>query len=178
MPYDSYRPQGKRTKKNIFDHVRWSMEFPTSDEDEAINYYNRFLDLAEPLLDSRLLDSEECDALFWCGFHPDDRVMLLCRLCEYSNPPSGVHFRLRKVFKAARKIFSQRPAGIRAECRDALRWGPRFRRPHDDQRKCGPSLSQSQAQDLVEDLEVEVAYRRKRAQEEEDWEVDRLIGRL
>ena len=57
-------------KKNIFDHVRWSMEFPTSDEDEAINFYNQFLDLAEPLLDSQLLDSDECNALFWCGFHP------------------------------------------------------------------------------------------------------------
>ena len=47
------------------------------DEEDAIEYYNQFLDLAEPLLNSQWLDNKESDMLFWYGFHPADRIMLL-----------------------------------------------------------------------------------------------------
>jgi hypothetical protein len=47
------------------------------DEDNVSMYYNRFLDLVEPLLNSHLLDNEECNMLFWYGFHPEDHAMII-----------------------------------------------------------------------------------------------------
>src|SRR5579863_9481598 len=170
MPYDSCQSQGKRTKQNIFDHVMWSMEFPMCDEDEVITYYERFLDLTETLLDSRWLDDEECNMLFWYGFHPEDRAMLLCRL-RSKNPHqrSGVHFSLRQVFRAARAIFSQKSRDLQRELWDALEQYPIPRGPQDYKRdtKHGPSLSRYRAQKLVQDLKAEVTYRKRLAREEE-----------
>jgi hypothetical protein len=62
-----------------------------------LEFYNKFLDLAEPLLDSRLMDDDESDELFWYGFHSDDRTMLLRRLLpEYPERPPATYFHLRK----------------------------------------------------------------------------------
>jgi hypothetical protein len=63
--------------QDVFNYVLWPMECQMNDEDEVHTYYKRFRGLAEPLLDSRWLDAEECDELFWYGFHPDDQTMLL-----------------------------------------------------------------------------------------------------
>jgi hypothetical protein len=78
------------------------------------------------------------------------------------------------VFDVGRDTFSQRPTQILPECHEALRWHARFRSPYDDQQR-GPSLSQSQVQDLVEDLEAEVTYCRKQAQEKEHWEKEKWV---
>ena len=64
MPHSSLQSQGKHIKKNIFDYVRWSMEKAMRDENNVIKHYNRFLDLADPLLNSHHLSDEECDTLF------------------------------------------------------------------------------------------------------------------
>jgi hypothetical protein len=94
MSYNSQPPPSKNAKRNVFDYVLWSMELPMSEESKVTEYYNRFMDLAEPLLDSRLLEDEECDALFWCGFHPDDRALLLYCLDDYPRLPAGEHLPL------------------------------------------------------------------------------------
>ena len=82
-----------------------------SSEDDLIKHYNRFLDLADPLLDSRKLDDEECDVLFWYGFHPEDRAMLLHRLPKRRNRrtfPSGRYFTQRaKSFLKSQKTSSE-----------------------------------------------------------------------
>jgi len=77
MPYNSPQSQRKHVKKNIFDYVRWSMEEAMHDEDNVNKYYNRFLDLAKPLLNSHWLDNEECNTLFWYGFHLENHTMIL-----------------------------------------------------------------------------------------------------
>jgi hypothetical protein len=95
MPYNSQPPPSTNTKKNVFDYVLWSMEFPMNDESKVIKYYNQFLDLTKPLLDSYGLDDEDCNKLFWYGFHPEDRVMLLCWLrSENPNQRSRICFTL------------------------------------------------------------------------------------
>jgi hypothetical protein len=85
MPYNSHQSQSKNAKKNVFNYVLWSMDQPMSKEDDAIKYYRQFLDLTKPLLDTCGLDDEDCNKLFWYGFHPEDRAMLLCWL-RSENP--------------------------------------------------------------------------------------------
>ena len=94
MPYNSQPPSDKKAKKNVFDYVLWSMELPMSEESEVTQYYNRFMGLAEPLLDSCSLEDKECDALFWCGFHPDNRALLQYCLDDYPCLPAGEHLPL------------------------------------------------------------------------------------
>jgi len=94
MPYNSQQPQDKRVKQNIFKYVRWSMEETMSSEDDVIKHYNRFLDLADPLLDSHHLDDDECDILFWYSFHPEDHAMLLYQLSKGLNPRWVTYFPL------------------------------------------------------------------------------------
>ena len=53
-----------------------------NDEKEVIRHCHRFL---EPLFDPYLLYEDELDVLFWCNFHSDNRVMILCRLSEHSD---------------------------------------------------------------------------------------------
>jgi hypothetical protein len=77
MPYNSQPPLSKKTKKNVFNYVLWLIELPMSEESEVTRYYNQFLDFAKPLLDVCILEDEECEELFWYGFHPDDRCLLL-----------------------------------------------------------------------------------------------------
>jgi hypothetical protein len=84
----------KNAKKNVFNYILWSMELPMSKESEVTKYYNQFLDLAKPLLDSDVLEDKECNALFWCGFHLDDCVMLLYHFSKYPCQPPGVYYHL------------------------------------------------------------------------------------
>jgi hypothetical protein len=75
------------------------MEKPMNKEDEVIGYDQRFLDLAEPLFDSHWLDGEECDALFWYEFHPEDCAMILGRFHpqQTRTPQTGVPHRARHL---------------------------------------------------------------------------------
>jgi hypothetical protein len=78
--YNSQPPLGKNAKKNVFNNVLWLVEFLMSEESEVTEYYNRFLDLVEPLLKSCWLDDDEGDELFSYDFHPDNRLLLFRRL--------------------------------------------------------------------------------------------------
>jgi len=179
MPYDNHQPQDRHVKQNIFDYVRWSMEALMNKEDQVIKYYNRFLDLAEPLLDARWLDDNDTDKLFWYGFHPEDRAMLLYWLCsKYPHQQSEVYFTLRQVFRAARNIFSLRPRDLQWELWDALDRYPIPRGPYDYRRdvECGPSLSQHHAQELVQKLEAQA--RRCRKRDKEDREIEDLLDHI
>jgi hypothetical protein len=77
MPYNNQPPLSKNAKKNVFNYILWSMELPMSKESEVTRYYNQFLDFAEPLLDTCILENKECEELFWYGFHPDNHCLLL-----------------------------------------------------------------------------------------------------
>ena len=85
MPYISHLDPANRAEEDVFDYVLWSMKHRMNDKDEVGKYYNQFLDLTKPLLDSCLLDDEECNKLFFYGFHLIDRALLLCRLSRYSD---------------------------------------------------------------------------------------------
>jgi len=104
MSYNSQQSQNKHIKHDIFKYVRWSMEETMSSEDNVIKHYNRFLDLADPLLDSYHLKDEECDTLFWYGFHPEDHAMIL----DWFHPQqTRTYLHLKQVFCTACAIFSQ-----------------------------------------------------------------------
>jgi hypothetical protein len=122
MPHNSQLPPNKHAKKNVFNYVLWSMELPMSEESKVTQYYNRFINLAEPLLDLHLLEDEECDALFWCGFHLDNHALLLYCLDNYPHLPAGEHLPLRMIFDAAHDTFSQRLAQIKCDRHEALQW--------------------------------------------------------
>jgi hypothetical protein len=180
MPYNSQPPPSKNTKKNVFNYVLWSMELPMNEETDPTKYYNGFQDLAKPSLNLHWLDKKERDMLFQYGFYPDDCAMLLYHFSEYPCQSLRVYYYLQEVYNTACNIFSQRPAQIWCKHQDALRWGIQFRRLHDDRCKHSPSLSQHQAQELVQELETKVTWHKnlKLAQEEEDWELDNMIGHL
>ena len=163
-PYDSHQSWSKHTKKNIFDYVRWSAEQAFSNEDDVIKHYDRFLDLAEPLLDSQQLDDKECDILFWYGFHPEDRAMLLYQLlAKRRNPRSETYFPFPQVFRTARAIFSLGSKDFQRELDLALERYPIPRGPYDYRRdpKRRPSLSKYRAEEIVQKLEARLASRRK-----------------
>ena len=80
MPYKSCQPQGKHTEEDVFVYIKQSMEVPMGDSEDVADYHHKFLELVEPLLNKHLLDQVECDILFWYGFHPEDRAMLLRHL--------------------------------------------------------------------------------------------------
>ena len=93
------------------------------DRDNVINYYDKFFDLAEPLLDNHRLDEEEGDILFWYGFHSGDHAMFFCCLSSSLYEPSGTYFSHKQVFHIACEIFLQRPRDIQEEHQDALDQG-------------------------------------------------------
>jgi len=152
-----------------------------SNEDEVMTYCKRFLDLTKPLLESCWLNDEECNTLFWYGFHFEDRAMILCRLhSKHPSQRSGVYAPLRQVFCAARAIFSQKPGDLQWERWDALERYPIPRGPYDYRcdTECRPSLSRYQAQEFVQDLEAEVTHRKQLARENEDQEIDSLMNSI
>jgi hypothetical protein len=166
MPHNSQPPPSTNAKKNVFDYILWSMEWPMSKENNIIKYYNRFLDLTEPLFDSHWLDDKEHNKLFWYGFHPEDCTMLLCRLrSENPHQRSGICFTLQQVLHTRCNIFSQRPGDLQKELRDAVEQYPLPRGPHNYQyaTERGPSLCKYQAKEFVQNLEDKVIYHRELA---------------
>ena len=148
-----------------------------SSEDDIIKHYDRFLDLADPLLNSHHLDDDKGDILFWYSFHPEDHAMLLYQLSKGLNPRWVTYFPLQQVFHTACEIFAQNPKDFQRELRDTLEQHPLPRGPRDDRRNpsCGPSLSQNCAQDIVQELEDKVTHRRRQARKDEDRELEKLI---
>ena len=150
------------------------------DSADVVDYLDKFLELVEPLLDKHRLDRVERDILFWYGFHPKDRTMLLCCLSSSRYQSAGTYFSLKQVFRTAHDIFSQRPRDLQKELQDALEQGPRQRRVHNYRRdmKHGPSLSEHRAREVVQELKDEVRRRKKLAREEEDRELEDMVYTL
>ena len=82
MLYNSHSNPSSQDTQGPFDYIWRSMGLPMNDEKEVIRHCHRFL---EPLFDSYLLYEDELDVLFSYGFHPDNCVIILCRLTEYSD---------------------------------------------------------------------------------------------
>jgi hypothetical protein len=117
MPYNSLPPLSKNAKKTVFDYVLWSIELPMSEEMEVTEYYKMFRDLAEPLLNTCILEDKEYKELFWYGFHLDNHSLLLWQFFfKFPNQPPASHFHLQRVFLIACNIFSQDQKELLQEC--------------------------------------------------------------
>ena len=81
MLYNRHSNPSSQDTQEPFDYI-WRSILLMNDEKEVIRHYHRFL---EPLFDSYLLYEDELDVLFRYSFHSDNRVMILCRLSEYSD---------------------------------------------------------------------------------------------
>ena|SRR6266404_6575610 len=76
------------------------------DKDDMQQYYQRFLVLSKPLVQSRHLTDEEHDMAFWCGFHPDDQALMRPRLiAQHPHHPTGQPFSYKDVLRVARAEF-------------------------------------------------------------------------
>jgi len=104
------------------------MERPMNEEDKVVRYHKQFLDLAQPLLDSHWLNNEECDALFWYGFHSQDCMMILSRV--HFKPAK--YLQLKWAFCITCTIFSQWPSNLKKELWKAQDEYPELGRPHLD----------------------------------------------
>ena len=77
------------------------------EEADVINYHRDFNTLSKPLLDAGWITVGERNAIFWHGFHPDDRQALQGRLiAKQPDRPKGQAFDLQDVLQTARAIFS------------------------------------------------------------------------
>ena len=80
-------------------------------EDDVLEYYDQFQELAKPLFKNYWLNKDKGDVLFWYGFHPKDCAMILYRLyhrClgQQARPPH--YFLTRQTYLATHKIFAQK----------------------------------------------------------------------
>jgi hypothetical protein len=137
-----------------------------SEQMEVTKHYDKFMDLAEPLFTSYLLENEECNVLFWHSFHPNDCLLLLHRLLpRLPDRPPIKYFSLKEVFLSACDTFSQKPGKLLCECQQASKWLTELRWCKDNW--CDParrpSISKYQAQVIVQDLEAKVTHHRKLA---------------
>jgi hypothetical protein len=77
------------------------------DEEDVIEYYQRFHTLSKPLLKSQRLTTGQRNEAFWRGFHSMDRAEMYDRLrAELPHQPAGVCFDYLDVYRVARMIFS------------------------------------------------------------------------
>ena len=147
------------------------------DEDDVNKYYNRFLDLANPLLNSYHLKDKECNILFWYGFHPEDCMMILS---QFHPQQTRTYLHLKQVFCTACAIFLQRPSDLQKELQDALKEYPKLRRPHLDRHAQDhrPSISRYRTQDVMQELKDKVMCCRRQARKDKDRELEKLIHAL
>ena len=95
------------SEQKLRDFARQSSKFCMNGEEDVLQYYRHFLTLGKPLCNSKHLSTNECNKLFWLGFHPHDRVELYARLiAKHPDQPSSICFDYLDVYKAARAIFS------------------------------------------------------------------------
>lgn len=78
-----------------------------NDKEDVLQYYQHFLVLSKPLLDSQQLTIREHDKAFWCGFHSRDHTEMYSRLiAKHPDQPAGIHFNYLDVYRMARATFS------------------------------------------------------------------------
>jgi len=137
------------------------MERPMNEEDKVVRYHERFLDLAQPLLDSHWLNDKECNTLFWYGFHLQDHTMILGRV--HFKPAE--YLQLKWAFCIMHAIFLQWPSNLKKELWEVQDEYPELGRPHLNQRglEHGPSISRHRVQDVVQELEDKVTRHQRRA---------------
>jgi hypothetical protein len=95
------------TKQRLFDFIEDSASAYMEEENDVLRYYREFNLLSKPLFDSQRLTSQERDAAFMRGFHPDDRADLFPRLImKFPNMRGKQAFPYKEVFQTAWEVFA------------------------------------------------------------------------
>ena len=105
--YDGASARSRHSKQKLYDFARYSSKTQMNEEEDVLQYYRRFLIFSKPLVDARRLTEEECNKMFWLGFHPRDRSRMFSRLiAKHPDQNSDEHFNYLDVYKVARATFS------------------------------------------------------------------------
>ncbi len=64
------------TKQALMELVDSAARTKMRDEKDIVEYYQRFLTICNPLLAANLILDNECNAEFFKGFHPEDRMAM------------------------------------------------------------------------------------------------------
>jgi hypothetical protein len=95
------------SKRKLFDFLEDSAHYLMEEENDVLRYYREFNLLSKPLFDSGRLTSQERDAAFMRGFHPDDCADLLPRLlAKFPSVRGKRPFPYKDVFQTAREVFA------------------------------------------------------------------------
>jgi len=99
--------EGQFSKQKLLDFANKYARKRMSDETDVINYQRKFNSLSKTLLESGRITKGEYNAIFWCGFHPEDRQELHKHLiAKHLDKPKGQAFSIKEVLKIARAVFS------------------------------------------------------------------------
>jgi len=105
--YVSPSPEGQFSRQKLLDFANKYARKRMNDETDVINYHRQFNNKAKVLVRSGRITNGERNAIFWRGFHPDDRQALRERLiAKHPDNPKGQAFEIKDVLKSARAIFS------------------------------------------------------------------------
>jgi len=99
--------EGQFSKKKLLDFANKYARKRMDDETDVINYHRKFNTLSKTLLESGWITKGEYNAIFWRGFHPEDRQELHERLItKQPDKVKGQVFNIKDVLKVARAVFS------------------------------------------------------------------------
>ena len=99
--------EGQFSKQKLLDFTNKYTRKRMGDKTDVINYQHKFNSLGKTLLDLGCITKGEYNAIFWCGFHPEDRQELHERLiAKHPDKPKGQAFSIKDVLKIARAVFS------------------------------------------------------------------------
>ena len=95
------------TKKALQDLLYNTSRSRMRNEEDVMDYYQEFLELANPLQVAQQLSDKDRNAKFFKGFHRDDREILSSHIFSMRpNHPQDRPYELDDVFKATRSYFS------------------------------------------------------------------------
>ncbi|KAH9018927.1 hypothetical protein EDB85DRAFT_2154176 [Lactarius pseudohatsudake] len=100
-----------RDLRELYNFVQRSSKVRITQEEEVHQYYQEFVALSQRLVRFCWLTEDYRDAMFWCGFHPDDRVLFF-PLLEVKCPfqPEELAFNYEDVFEVAIIVLAGIPS--------------------------------------------------------------------
>ncbi|KAH9008493.1 hypothetical protein EDB83DRAFT_2531775 [Lactarius deliciosus] len=108
---EHYFHVGTRGIRELFNFIKCSSITHISQEKEVHQYYQEFIALSQSLVTLCWLTEDYRNVMFWCGFHPDDRVLFF-PLLEVRCPfqPEELAFNYEDVFEVACIVLAGIPS--------------------------------------------------------------------
>jgi len=78
--YNGTSAHSRHSKQKLYNFTRYSSKTRMNEKEDVLQFYRQFLIFSKPLKDAWRLTNEECNKMFWLGFHPQDRAEMFARL--------------------------------------------------------------------------------------------------